>query len=553
MQILHFIKQSNGSIKHSTLVFDPGGDGGFPKEILEKGSIVLVKRSDHAFLEQLEEKTEILHCGLKQPHIELFRALKYSGKQHPDTARKLIINSANAGGFKRSLFSLLKKRLKTTHPPAILVIEDEILDNLANFITLKNQDDSEHPLYQMVSGISDEQIRDKISKTYIGISPEAELTRTMVYKASQTKSTVLILGESGTGKDLIAHQIYTYSEHYKKDKLYKINCSTLQDTLLESELFGHKKGSFTGATSDKEGIFKAADQGTLFLDEVGELSPANQAKVLHAVENKLIRPLGSNETFQVDVRIIAATNRNLARMIMQDTFREDLYYRLNAFTIISPPLRERPEDIPEIAQALWNRFGCKQKLPKAFVDYLKEYTWPGNVRELKILLNSIIDIFGRISPKPEHIEMIRDYRKDTLFQAQQTKYDDFDKMLKAQCKNRLITAGNLMRGIKIKFRPIISEKTRKPEFLDELDEIRLSISKEITRLEDLCREPLYFKDRTLFERIKRFRYILEVLVKEWPSSPDEIRDYWESDMESLYDDIEKGIFNLVWDAMGGKP
>lgn len=550
MRIIQLSKQEDGKIIHAFRTIDRDG---FPVDLLKRGNIILLGRSSFLLLKELEQKTEIMNCGAKQPHIELFRALKYQGKGHSAIPRKLIINSKNPGGFKRSLFSLLEKRLSHDHPPAILVIHDEILDELAESFYWSEKNNNTHPLAQMVSAKVDTDILYRISKVFIGISPEAELTRIMIYLASQTTSNVLILGESGTGKDVIANQIYNFSKRYKKDKLYKINCSTLQDNLLESELFGHKKGSFTDAVSDKQGIFEAAHGGTLFLDEVGELSPANQAKVLQAVENKEIRPLGSTKTIKVDVRIIAATNRNLPRMIQQDIFRDDLYYRLNAFTIISPPLRERPVDIPVIAQALWNRFGCKETLSHAFLNYLKGYTWPGNVRELKILLNNIIDIFGKISPKPEHIEMIREYRRDILVQAQQAEIGDFDKLLKAQCKNRLITAGNIMRRIKIMFRPIISEKIRKPGFLDEMDELRTNISKEISKLEDICREPLYFKDRNLFERIKRFRYILEILVKNWPASPDEIRNQWQSNMETLYDEIEKGIFRLVWETMEGGP
>jgi len=253
----------------------------------------------------------------------------------------------------------------------------------------------------------------KLERIYIGTSIEVQHTRALIYRACQTDSPVLILGESGTGKDVIATQIYENSTTHKKG-FFRVNCSALPESLLEGELFGYTKASFTGANTDKVGLFNAAEGGTIFLDEIGDLSLANQVKILHAVENQGIRQIGSNQTKPVNVRIITATNRNLYAMINQGTFREDLYFRINTFLINSHPLREHPEDIPILAKAYWEKKHHISHLSNDFLEYLKTYPWPGNVRELNTLLNSLVDYFGDISPKPAHVEAIRKSRQDIL-------------------------------------------------------------------------------------------------------------------------------------------
>ncbi|MFO0698147.1 MAG: sigma-54 dependent transcriptional regulator [Nitrospira sp.] len=209
----------------------------------------------------------------------------------------------------------------------------------------------------------------------------------LVGKVSHGRTAVLIQGESGTGKELIARAIHDNSPR-ATHRFVAVNCSAIPDSLLESELFGHTKGSFTGAHTMRRGLLEEASGGTFFLDEVGDLSPAGQAKLLRVLQEGEIRRVGSNESVRVDLRIVAASRRNLGELVATGRFREDLLYRLNTVTILLPPLRERPEDIPLLAEFFLARYGDQKEVPvtsfsSTAMSALTEYSWPGNVRELE--------------------------------------------------------------------------------------------------------------------------------------------------------------------------
>lgn len=224
-------------------------------------------------------------------------------------------------------------------------------------------------------------------QNFIGRSEPMRKLLEMIAMIAPSEATVLISGESGTGKELIARAVHANSLR-KERPLVSINCAALSESLLESELFGHEKGAFTGADKRREGRFMEADQGTLFLDEIGEVSPLMQAKLLRAIQEREIQRVGSNQTLSVDVRLIAATNRDLLADVEAGRFRQDLYYRLNVVTVDSPPLRARREDIPLLAMHFLAKFAERNRKPvKGFtplaMDMLLKYSWPGNVRELE--------------------------------------------------------------------------------------------------------------------------------------------------------------------------
>jgi len=229
-------------------------------------------------------------------------------------------------------------------------------------------------------------------------------------KAAETDSTILIKGRNGTGKELVARFIYRSSRRRNRP-FVTVNCGALQETLLESELFGHVKGSFTGAISNKDGLFKVASGGTIFLDEVGETSLALQVKLLRVLQEKEITPVGSTEPVSVDVRIIAATNRELEDDVSSGRFREDLYYRLNVIPIVVPPLCERIEDIPLLIDHFLKRNGIDSDHRKFFtrgaLQLLEAYHWPGNIRQLENVVErlSVQGLSGKITEKdlPEEI------------------------------------------------------------------------------------------------------------------------------------------------------
>ena len=230
----------------------------------------------------------------------------------------------------------------------------------------------------------------------IGKSKPMQNLYSLLDKIKLAESTVLIQGENGTGKELIARAIHYNSS--RKDKAFVIqNCSAFNDNLLESELFGHVKGSFTGAIRDKRGLFEMADKGTFFLDEIGDTSPTMQVKLLRVLQEGTFIPVGSVEPKRVNVRVIAATNRNLKEMVEQNLFREDLYYRLNVINIHVPPLRERKEDIPFLVEYFLSRSEeshGKKILTKRALEKLYDYAWPGNVRELQNELERVVVLAG---------------------------------------------------------------------------------------------------------------------------------------------------------------
>src|SRR2546427_158542 len=221
----------------------------------------------------------------------------------------------------------------------------------------------------------------------IGNSPALEEVLEQVERVAPTDSTVLIQGETGTGKELIAHAIHNISSRCGRP-FVRLNCAAIPLDLLESELFGHEKGAFTGAIAQKIGRFELADKGTLFLDEVGDIPPALQPKLLRVLQEQEFERLGSARTHQVDVRLVAATNRDLTEMVNQNEFRSDLYYRLNVFPILLPPLRERREDIPALVRHFAATYAERmnkavEAIPSETMEAMLSYDWPGNIRELQ--------------------------------------------------------------------------------------------------------------------------------------------------------------------------
>jgi two-component system, NtrC family, response regulator AtoC len=229
----------------------------------------------------------------------------------------------------------------------------------------------------------------------------------MVDHLAQSNITVIVRGETGAGKEVIAEEIHRRSARAQKP-LVKLNCAALPETLLESELFGYERGAFTGANQAKEGLIEAADGGTLFLDEVGELTLATQAKLLRVVENREVLRLGSVRSTKVDIRLVAATHRDLEEMVATGAFRQDLYYRFAGVSVVVPPLRERVEEIPRLANEFVARFCRENKRPTVPISdgamqQLKLYPWPGHVRELRNGIERAIVFCKGIAIAPEHL------------------------------------------------------------------------------------------------------------------------------------------------------
>lgn len=316
---------------------------------------------------------DLVLMDMRMPNVDGIEASKCISADHPATP--IIIMTAYSSipsaveALKAGAYDYLTKPLDFD---AMKLVMQRALDHVQ--LQQENQD-----------------LRSRLTRLLtpemVGTSPAMQKLLETIALVAPTQATVLITGESGTGKGLAARAIHANSA--RKDKpLVEVNCAAIPETLVESELFGHEKGSFTGANRQRQGRFAQADGGTLFLDEIGELTFSMQAKLLRVLQDGEIQRVGSDAAIPVDVRIVAASNRNLQVMVNEGTFREDLYYRLNVVTIETPPLRERIEDIPLLAKKFLQHFAGQNRkkvkgiLPQA-MDLLCRYDWPGNVRELE--------------------------------------------------------------------------------------------------------------------------------------------------------------------------
>jgi DNA-binding NtrC family response regulator len=255
-------------------------------------------------------------------------------------------------------------------------------------------------------------------KNIIGTSARMQAIFQMIETVAEVQSTILITGESGTGKELVARAIHDLSPRAERPFI-SINCGAFTETLLESELFGYVKGAFTGANTNRKGLFEAANRGTIFLDEIGEMSPAMQVKLLRVLQEKKVRPVGAHDELPVDARVIAATNRDLKKMSVEGTFREDLFYRVSVIPINLPPLRDRREDIPDLVDHFIGKFcdqsGKKLSISPKAMQMLETYMWGGNVRELEHTIERAVALERGDEILPERLpENITNYNPERI-------------------------------------------------------------------------------------------------------------------------------------------
>lgn len=333
-----------------------------------------------------EEKFDLVISDIRMPEIDGFAFLKKIRRLYPGIP---VIFITAYGSMESAINALRDKASDYILKP--FGIEELLLRIKANLV----------------------KPQETVYKT-IGNSRQIKHVLELVEKIAATDTTVLILGESGTGKELIAREIHNISKR-SSNNFVTISCAALPETLLESELFGYKKGAFTGAVTDKQGLFKVADKGTFFLDEIGDAPPTIQMKLLRLLEAKEIVPLGSTKPIHVDVRLVAATNKDLMDEVRNNRFREDLYYRLNVIPVVLPPLRQRREDIPLLAEHFL-KLVCERenlgerKFFKAALDSLKRRDWPGNIRELRHVIERAAILSDSYYIRTEHLGMPTGHR-----------------------------------------------------------------------------------------------------------------------------------------------
>ena len=320
---------------------------------------------------------DLLLCDIKLGDISGLDVLRASKKSSQDTVVILI-----------SAYASTETAVEAMNEGAYDYVpkpfdKDELLQTVAKALDIRTVEHEKQLL--------NDQLRENMHfGLLVGTSPAMRHIYKLILQVAKTKTNVLITGESGTGKELIAKAVHQESDR-SDQPFVVINCGGIPETLMESELFGHKKGSFTGATSDKKGLFEEAHKGTIFLDEIGELSLPIQVKLLRAVQERVFKPVGGTEDISVDIRILSATNKTLEKEVIAGNFREDLFYRLNVIEIKVPPLRERKADLRPLAQYFLEKYTREMgkeitKFSSYAIDMLNKYDFPGNIRELENLL-----------------------------------------------------------------------------------------------------------------------------------------------------------------------
>lgn len=351
-------------------------------------TVLLSAKPSEAFSVLSENEVDILILDLRLPEMDGLEVLKQVKIQYPDIE---VIMITGHGDMDAVIRAMRHGAVEFFPKPFRLLDMRAAIQRTKRYISLHAELKEINQTYSLISKELIESVGNEILGKTSAINQVVDLM-SKVAKADNTS--VLITGESGTGKELVARGIHYLSER-KKSYFYAVNCSAIPETLFESEFFGHKKGSFTGANEDKAGWFEIAHGGTLFLDEVVEMQPAMQSKLLRVLEERKIRRIGSSVDIPVDVRIIAATNQNIHKLIETGKFRPDLYYRLNSFEINIPPLRDRKDDIPLLldyyVKLLSQRLGKRiNSVDTAINRVMMSYNFPGNVRELKNMVERAI-------------------------------------------------------------------------------------------------------------------------------------------------------------------
>lgn len=348
--------------------------------------------------ELLAKKTfDMVISDLQMPNMTGLELLKHAKDTSPDLVFMLITafgtTETAVEAMKMGAYDYITKPFKI----------DEVRLNIQNALRSKNLEVENRVLKKELS-------KENSFQNIIGNSQPMHQIFELIRRVSVTPTNILVTGESGTGKEVIAKAIH-YNGPLKDKPFVTVNCGAIPENLMESEMFGHKKGSFTGAISDKQGLFEVADGGTLFLDEVGELPASIQVKLLRAIQERIIRRVGATDDLKVEVRIIAATNRNLEDMVNKGTFRQDLFYRLNVINIKSPALRDRRDDIPLLANHFLKKYNDRlakniSRISDEAMEQLKKYDYPGNVRELENLIERTVALEAGATILPESLPPI---------------------------------------------------------------------------------------------------------------------------------------------------
>ena len=364
-------------------------------ELPRMGHDVVMCEDGYAALKALDKQPfDVAIVDLRMPGLSGWDVIDHIKKVSPETE---VIISTGHGDMDAAIQGIRLRAYDFLRKPWKMAEISASLNRVAEKRTLTNKTIALESRLKAVEGSPD----------LIGHSPPMLRVKKLCEKIAPTDSSVLIQGETGTGKELVARRIHDLSPRANMP-FVPVNCGALAEHLVESELFGHGKGAYTGAEKSRKGLIEVANGGTLFLDEFGELDKSMQVKLLRFLESGEVRRVGENDAFHVDVRVVCATNRNIQKMVAEGTFREDLYFRINTFEIPLPPLRERKDDIPELSRTLIARYLKRREIPDSILSaesiaILKMHDWPGNVRELANALERALIMSDGVTIRPEDL------------------------------------------------------------------------------------------------------------------------------------------------------
>ncbi len=413
--------------------------------LVQEGYLVSTAKDGKEAMEMVDKKSyDLIISDLQMPHVSGMQLLEHIKSHYPATVFLLI----TAFGTTDTAIEAMKKGAYDyiTKPFQI----DEVRLNIQNALQTSHLKEENRGL------------RAQVQKSFhfqnlIGDSQSMHHVFDMIQRVASTPTSILLTGQSGTGKEMVAKAVH-YSGDYKSKPFISVNCGAIPENLMESEMFGHKKGSFTGAVSDKKGLFEVADGGTLFLDEIGELPLSIQVKLLRALQEQVIRRVGGVEDTSVNVRIIAATNRDLKQMTEDGGFRQDLYYRLNVIQILLPTLTQRRKDIPLLANHFLKKYN--ERLHKEIkgisaeaMNILSAYAYPGNVRELENIIERTVALEMGSIILPESLPPLVNVNSKSLSPTDRLNFDrenpvDLDKILSQIEKEFILKAMHESRGVK---------------------------------------------------------------------------------------------------------
>ncbi len=406
--------------------------------------------------------------------------------------------------------------------------------------------EAESPAYDMGScaplldSLEERAVPRDLVERVVGDSPQMRTIRQIILRIAPTDISVILTGENGVGKDVVAKAIHQQSLR-RAERFIPVNCAGIPRELLESELFGHVKGSFTGAGRTKKGLWALAHKGTLFLDEVADLSLRHQAKILRALDNNEIWPVGALKPTKVDVRVVAATNADILDRVESGKFREDLYYRLRDMIIFIPPFRKRREDIPLMAAHFWRNIAKNKEnvLPKEVLAELQSYPLPGNAREIRSALRALHAMYGETNLKAEYIRSIMLYQPERPVGRRAPSSPREIALHNVDCFNHIRRTIDTVRACKVSLRPILRGGKTDP---NTVLRVRTELCRRLEELELLCLSPLLFHGEETFSAVRRLKGKLRYFSELLAGNLGDAMAFWKQDLSAQFTQAQHAIF-----------